>query len=174
MMKANTVFFGKICHRSISPGRLALCTMLALALVIGGFSAPARADETQKDEAPIIEFFDSSSFDRHLSKALKKTPPMVKVIFPVSFTVNDIPERLDKWFNQVEEYGGTVKLEAEDTPETRGVVGAIIDLIIGAYQLAKDRILYGPAKNYNAVIYYEKKEGHITRVIFNRKENVGG
>jgi hypothetical protein len=174
MTKVDTAFYGITHHCSISPARLAVCMVLTLALVLSGFMGQALADESKKDETPVVEFFDSSSFDRHLSKALRETPPQVKVIFPVSFTVNDIPDRLDKWFNQVEEYGGTVKLEAEDTPETRGVVGAIIDLIIGVYQLAKDKILYGPAKNYNAVIYYEKKEGHVTRVIFTRKENVGG
>ena len=174
MMKLKTAFHGVTHYHLVSAGRLVLFMVLAFILAMGTAISPARADETQKGEPPVLEFFDSSTFDRHLSKALRETPPEIKVIFPVSFTVNNIPERLDKWFNQVEEYGGEVKLEAEDTPETRGVVGAILDLIIGVYQLAKDKILYGPVKNYNAVIYYEKKEGKVTRVIFNRKENIGG
>jgi len=144
--------------------------LLGLALVFG-FGLPGAcldaAAET-KDEAPTIAFFDSSPFDSKLSAALKKEPPVVRVEFPAPVTVNEIPERVDKWLSQVEEYGGTVELRPEDT--TRGIIGMIIDLIIGSYRLAQEKMLYGPVEDYNAEVWYKKEDGRITKILFVRKE----
>lgn len=144
--------------------------LLCLALVLGfGFTAvcPAAAAET-KDETPTIDFFDSSSFDRKLSAALKNKPSVVRVEFPAPITVNEIPVRMDKWLSQVEEYGGTVELKPEFSD--RGILGAIIDLIIGAYRLAEEKRTYGPVEHYNAEVWYTKEDGRITKILFVRKE----
>ena len=45
----------------------------------------------------------------------------------------------------------------------------VLDLIIGIYELAKEHLLYSPAADYNAVIYYDKSNGNITYVLFVHK-----
>lgn len=143
-----------------------MCLLILMAGVL--MAGPALAGDEQE-----IDFFDSGSFDRKLSATLNADPPSVKVSFPAPISVNKIPQRLDKWFAMVEKYEGTVELKVEGEP-TRGIVGAIIDLIIGVYEIAKEKITYGPVEDYNAVIYYEKGSGTITRVIFIRKDQAAG
>ena len=143
--------------------------LLAIIMICALMSfQPARAQE-DKSQAPVLDFFDSGSFDNKLSKSLRKGPQEVIVHFPAPITVNIIPERMDKWLSMVEHYEGTVELKTEETA-SRGLVGAIIDLIIGAYALAKEKITYGPVENYNAEIWYEKGNGNITKIVFARKE----
>ena len=150
---------------------LILAVGLALLLAACAGQSQAKKDQPAGSEEPIkeTEFFDSFSFDAKLSSALRSDQPEVLVTFPEAPTVNDIPERLDKWFQIVEEKGGTVKLAAEPPPGTRGIIGAVIDLVVGAYEFAKDKVIYGPAEDYNALVFYEKGSGKLTRVLFTRK-----
>ena len=134
-------------------------------------STPASAQDDKAADA--VKFFDSGAFDRQLSSALKKDPAEVHIDFPVAINVNKIPDRLDKWFYQVEYYEGTVELKEDETVTTRGILGIVLDLIIGVYEIAKDKIMYGPVKDYNCVIYYDKSDGTITDVVFVRKPEVG-
>lgn len=122
-------------------------------------------------EGETVEFFDSGSFDRSLSSALRKDAAAVTIKFPAPITVNSIPERLDKWFSMVEKHEGTVKVEADPDIETsRGLFTEIISLVVGAYEIIKGKIIYEPVKDYNAIIYYDPRGGgKVTRVIFTRK-----
>jgi hypothetical protein len=131
------------------------------------FIPPSISMAAGEEEIPMLDFFDSGSFDRKLSGELKKDPAKVMVKFPAPATVNKIPERMDKWFSQVEHYGGTVELKEEES--TRGILGVIIDLLIGAYRLTKEKMTYGPVEDYNAEIWYETADGAITKVLFVRK-----
>lgn len=115
-----------------------------------------------------VEFFDAASFDRHLSSALKADLPEVTVIFPAAITLNSIPERLDKWFSKVEEYGGEVKLiPVSDTD--KGIISEMLSLLVSVYDYLKDKAIYFPVKEYDAFIYYKKNTGIITKVVFERK-----
>lgn len=153
------------------PFSLVLTAILIIAL--SGVVMAGDENGEEKKEDPSVQFFDSGAFDSQLSRALRADSPQVFVTFPAEVNVNKIPERLDKWFAMVEEYGGTVELKVDEDYPVRGVVSAIIDLIIGAYQLARHKITYGPVEDYNAVIYYIKDEGTITKVVFSRKDAPG-
>jgi hypothetical protein len=142
--------------------------LLALAVFPVWWPMPAGAAET-KDDPNKISFFDSSSFDLKLSRALTADPPQVRIEFPSPVNVNGIPGRMDKWFYQVEKNGGSVELKEDESLPTRGVLGMVLDLIIGIYELAKEHLLYSPAADYNAVIYYDKSNGNITYVLFVHK-----
>ena len=141
-------------------------------LPAGGPGSAPGASAADKDNA-AIDFFDSGAFDRKLSGALRKDLPEVRVKFPAKVTVNSIPKRMDKWLASVEKYGGTVELKVDEEYSTRGIFGVVIDLILGAYELAREKILYGPSENYNATVYYMKGDGTITKVVFTRKGGGG-
>lgn len=125
-----------------------------------------------------IQFFDSGSFDRKLSLALRKSPETITATFPAAVTTNNIPNRLDKWFFMVEKNEGAVKLEPESGPKTdteeggftkRGLIGEAISLVVGAYNFIKEKAIYSPVKDYDAVVYYKPGTGTITKVVFTRR-----
>lgn len=123
---------------------------------------------------PKIEFFDMSSFDSKLSAAMKKNPSLIAVTFPVSVTVNSIPKRLDKWFSVIEKSEGTVKLKADEEAappgmKKRGALSLLVSLAVGVYNLVREESTYGPAKNYNALVHYNKATGKIRQIDFTRK-----
>jgi len=72
----------------------------------------------------------------------------------------------------VEKHGGKVQAapDPEFTVASRGLITDVISLAVGAYNLAKEKILYDPSKAYNATVYYDTGTGRITRVVFARKK----
>ena len=45
----------------------------------------------------------------------------------------------------------------------------VASLIKGIYAKIKEKLLYSPAKNYNATVYYEPRTGNVTKVMFLKK-----
>jgi hypothetical protein len=143
-----------------------LLSFLAMA-VCGCYAKQAHMSEAQSS----IDFFDSASFDRQLSLALRADFPSVTVNFPAVTTLNSIPQRLDHWFSKVEEYDGDVKLIP--VSETgKGIVSEILSLLTKVYDYLKDKAIYSPVKDYNAFIYYKESNGIITKVVFERKQPI--
>lgn len=116
-----------------------------------------------------IEFFDAGTFDRKLSSALRQNPPEVTIDFIADANVNDMPERMDKWFAAVEKGEGVIDVQVDPAYRTRGIISEVMALIIGAYEFVKDKLIYSPAQNYNATVYYIPGTGEITKVIFTHK-----
>ncbi|MEW6266301.1 MAG: hypothetical protein AB1641_24775 [Thermodesulfobacteriota bacterium] len=159
--------------RSRAMFRIFILISTLTALTLGGAVTASAAGEEDKAKNNF-DFFDSGAFDRQLSSALRSDPPEITITFLEQVSVNKIPQRLDKWLSQVEHYGGKVELKQEGDAGTRGILGAVLDLIIGVYELAKEKIMYGPVEDYNAVIIYEKGSGVIKKVVFTRKTTAPG
>ena len=124
---------------------------------------------------PTVSFFDVSHFDKQLSGAMSHGVTAVMVTFEAPASVNGIPERLNKWLSVIEKNGGTVELQPDpDYPAItqRGVFG-IVPVVLGAlaaiYEAIENTVLYGPAKGYNATVYYIRGSGVMTQVVFSRK-----
>ena len=115
-----------------------------------------------------VEYFDSIGFDKNLSVSLNCNHPEITVKFPLPVSIYRIPERIDKWFYMVGKYEGTAKPEIEDEGK-RTLVGDVISLVIGVYDVVKEKVIYNSAKNYNATIYYKEGIGTVTRVVFTLK-----
>ena len=114
-----------------------------------------------------ITFIDSSVFDKSISKAMKVKHPNVTIAFEQDFSLNNIPDRIDKWLYMVHEYHGTV---VKKPVPTRGLLEeAIIYIITGIYNVIKKNMMYGPAKDYNATIYYYPEDDIIHEVVFEHK-----
>lgn len=148
--------------RTALPLLAALCLIgLLLAACAGQNAAPVTP---QKE----VQFLDSSSFDRKLSASLAGTEPEVNVVFPANITLNNIPERMDKWLSKVEKYGGRVEIQAE--PEAgRSIITEIFSLFVKAYEALEEIFIYTPAKDYNVLIHYKARTGIVTRLAFVRK-----
>jgi len=148
--------------KSLLPAIAAL--YLSLLLFACATKNPAEGAAVQKE----VQFLDSFSFDRKLSASLGAKQPQVEVLFPATITLNNIPERMDKWLSKVEKFGGTVEIQAEPEPG-RGLITEIFSLFVKAYEAAEEALIYGSAKEYNVVIHYRAATGIITRVCFVRK-----
>lgn len=151
--------------------------MRALVVLVGCAAALAgcatSSDEGGSDAAEsgggaTISFFDSGGFDRKLSDILRADPPEASITFVTSPTVNDLPERLDKWLVAVEKYDGTVAMEPDPEMAQRSIIGEILSLVTGVYKISKYRHTYGPVGEYDATVYY-LPSGSITRIRFHRK-----
>ncbi len=125
---------------------------------------------TEPVVAPVIvEFFDAGAFDRKLSSTLKQEPSEMTIDFIADVSINDIPERMDKWLSAVEKGGGVIDVQVDPAHLTRGIFSEVISLVIGAYDFIKKKMTYEPAQNYNAIVYYAQGTGKITKVIFSHK-----
>lgn len=117
-----------------------------------------------------IDFFDSESFDWRLSSVLRHDFPEATVKFMAPFTVNEVPKRLDKWFSAVREHGGTVDIKQDPKFKQRGLIGVAFSLLATAYDLAKEYFMYSQVKGYDAIMYYQKGTGVVTRLVFEKRQ----
>lgn len=117
-----------------------------------------------------VPFFDLGNFDSKLSKALRESEDEVTVVFPAPITTNDIPERLDRWFAQLEKRGGTLEVAPDPDFGSRGIIGEVFEVVIRFKDYLENERTFGPLKDYNASVYYYPGTGEITRVVFKRRE----
>ncbi len=128
------------------------------------------AKKNSVEEIQTIQFLNSNIFDKQLSRTLSSKEPTVKVTFPIVFTTNEIPERIDKWLVAIQDYEGTIDVQPEQVE--RGLLDDFVkSLINGIYERIKEKLLYSPAKNYNATVFYEPRTGNVTRVMFLKKSS---
>ncbi len=138
-----------------------------------GEGAPAQqAKQTDRAEPvagePVqLNFFDSRIFDEELSSAMLGAPPEITVNVPAGFNLNKIPERVDRWLYAIKESGGKVKAEP-DKPRTRGLVSALIDVVVAIFVKLDEMRLYAPSENYNATLLYGE-DGTVRTLVFERR-----
>ena len=159
---------------------MVLRTLLVLVVAVTGLAcaenggrpagAPAQqATQTERAEPvagePVeLVFLDSRIFDEELSSAMLGGSPEITVNVPVGFNLNKIPERIDRWFYAIKESGGKVKAEPAE-PKTRGLVSALIDIVVAIFVKLDEMRLYSPAEKYNAFLLYQE-DGTVKKVLF--------
>jgi len=160
-----------------------LAAPLVAALILT--SCAGRQESLPTDNCSAIKsgfnYYDSTTFDSRLSRTMACQMSTVKLRLPSPESTGKIPARLDRWLAAVDESGGQVTVEKDPGRKSKYtsksmdggfIVGAIVDLVEVAkiaYQGMKDKKLYGPAEEYNAIIYYEDGTGAITEVIFSKR-----
>ncbi len=151
--------------RTVSQLSALLSTLFVLAVLLPGCAvkSPAEGAAVQRE----VQFLDSFSFDRKLSASLSAGQDRVDVLFPAAITLNNIPERMDKWLSKVEKFGGRVEIQADTTE--RGFISEIIGFFVKVYEMAEESLVYAPAKDYDALITYKPGSGLVTRLSFVRK-----
>jgi hypothetical protein len=169
MLKRNNVSF----HIKGS-SRLWITSLVLGTLFLAGYPSEggAGANNNQEPTSTELGMYDSITFDIKLSSTLAAKRQTVTVLVIAPFTVNNIPERIDKWLDSVRKYGGKVELRPDpDYPASRDF-GLILNLLNKAYDLAKEMLIYSNAKNYNVDVLYKPGSGEVTKFVFALKEGV--
>jgi len=138
--------------------------------------APAPVEQPQNAEAAVpvaaeaeLVFLDFAGFDEDLSREMSAERRMIAVDVPASFSLNDVPERLDRWFSRVKQTGGDVQARerlGEEERRTRGVVGVLLDIAVSAFKAHEAEEMLRPAEDYNVLVEYDKQTGKANRVLF--------
>lgn len=115
-----------------------------------------------------LAFLDSRIFDEELSNSMSGGSPRITVDAPAGFTLNKIPKRFDRWLYSVEEGGGKVVAEPENSEQMRGLVSAVIDVIVSIFEKIDEIRLYQPSQQYNATLLY-REDGSVKKVVFERR-----
>ncbi len=139
-----------------------------------------KAMAAQSDEpaaSPIKElsvevvFLDSIAFDSDVSASMWEQNREIVIMPSSPFTLNEIPPRMEKWLSVIKESGGQVKAK-ELPPKTqlamRGIVGALIDIVVAIFGAVQEQAMYGAAKYYDATLEYRKESG-VERVVFSHR-----
>lgn len=113
-----------------------------------------------------LEFLDSRIFDEELSSFMSEDTREITVNMPVGFHLNDIPERLDPWFYEIKQNGGKVVARPENP--SRGIVSAVIDVVVAVFEMVDEATLYGPSEDYDATLLY-REDGTVKRIVFERR-----
>jgi hypothetical protein len=131
-----------------------------------GAKAPDPQAEQIASEPVQLDFLDSRIFDEDLSASMSGESPTVTVNVAVGFNLNDIPERFDSWFYSVKQSGGTVVAKPENP--SRGLVSAVIDVVVAIAEKIDEMRLYQPSEQYNATLLY-REDGTVSKVVFDRR-----
>lgn len=113
-----------------------------------------------------LVFFDSRTFDFDLSNAMRAGSPEISIDVPAAFTLNKIPERVDRWLYSVKESGGAVVA----TPEfqTRGLFAVVIDVLVSVFVKLDEKLTFAPSDRYRATLLY-RADGTVSKIVFNRR-----
>lgn len=121
------------------------------------------------EQSVDVTFLDLSGFDDDLSESLRNKNREVVINLPAKFSLNDIPERMDVWLARVKDSGGKVQAQPipkEGEMQTRGLISALIDLVISGYEMAAEEIMYSPAEKYNVLLKYDADTGEVKEAVF--------
>jgi len=130
-------------------------------------AASAQAEKVTKEPVQLA-FLDSRIFDEELSGSMSGGSSRITVEAPAGFTLNKIPERFDRWLYSVKEGGGKVVATPENPSKTRGLVSAVIDVIVSIVEKIDEIRLYEPSQQYNATLLY-REDGSVKNVVFERR-----
>lgn len=141
--------------------------------------APAAKPETVSVEQTSavsaqseLVFLDFAGFDEDLSREMAADKSMIAVDVPAAFSLNNVPDRLDRWFSRVKESGGAVQARekvAADERQTRGIVGVLLEIAVSAAKAHEAQEMLKPAEDYSVLVEYDKQTGKADRVLFYRR-----
>jgi len=153
-----------------------LFNVVLLSMIIIGCvpTVPTNSSSSQfASSTPLseIEFLDISTFDADLSSSMKAALSTITVITLSPVTVNEIPERLEKWLAAVKEKGGSIDME----PKTRSITTVIsvlfslLDKYGSLFTGGQTTNFYDYAANYNVILSYQPSDGKVNAIKFIRK-----
>lgn len=129
-----------------------------------------------KEELANLRFIDAETFDKNLSESMSSNSENITVSMIGKVSVNKMPERLGKWLSIITNKMG--KVDFKSTTPAKPInerntgslaISAVIGLLPSTYGFFKDEFFYGPAVNYDAILYYQADTGLLEKVIFIKK-----
>lgn len=128
---------------------------------------PDTTTTPDKKQEVTLAFTDQKSFDTTLSTLLDQhAKTQNAILVTANFAEKAIPERINKWLSAVKEYEGKVDIESDSRSFI--VIAGFLALLSQYVQHVERRILYAPAKHYNATMHVNS--GHVTKIVFSAKQ----
>lgn len=126
-----------------------------------------------KEELANLRFIDADTFDQNLSESMTNNTNTITVSIIGKVSVNKMPERLGKWLSVITTKMGKVDFKSTTPPKPINerntgslAISAIIGLLPSTYGFLRDEIFYGPAENYDAILYYQADTGILEKITF--------
>jgi len=155
------MFTFKCLRRSLSAGA-ALFFLSGCALIPG-----ATNDRVVPSEEPI-EFIDLDVSDASMTNSMRVNASTVTVTFPNQpVTINELPERLQRWLSAVHNHGGGFTVETEEGYQKKGLL-TMVGLLVSGYNLAKDSMPLVMGRRYRAVIVVGGEQDGVDKIDFVR------
>ena len=158
-----------------SASDLARAVALALAGLAAVAAVAACASKPKPPPGPVLlEFFDSKLFDDQLRRAMAEESPEITVAFiGTDATVNEIPDRLDRWLTTIaSEDAQRVQVRPDPRlpmPKNPAAIGLGLSLAMRAYDATRDWLFFAVAGDYDAVLLHDPRTGRLTRLVFARR-----
>lgn len=121
------------------------------------------------ENAVDLTFIDIAGFDEDLSMGMSTKNRKIVVDLPGRVSLNDVPGRLDQWFSEIKNSGGSVKakpLTKKNATATRGIAGMLIDIGVKAHKAYAHEQMLKPAQDYHVLLEYDKDTGIVERAVF--------
>ena len=149
-----------------------LATALLVIFLFLGISAcnslPLFGGPSSIAEDGSVVFIDLDVFDTTLAQSMRVNSSLVTVTFPNQpVTVNDLPERLQRWLSAVHSHGGGILVETKDGFVKKDLM-SVMGIIMSGYKLAKRSIPALMGRHYKAVIVLDGTNGVVGKVDFIR------
>ncbi|QNM98584.1 hypothetical protein [Chitinimonas koreensis] len=112
-----------------------------------------------------VVFTDTDIFDRSLSATLKQGGEPVTVKLAAPFPVSEIPPRLNRWLNAVDDSRGKVDFDFE--PQIKNAL-SLVSLIGTAADAVREHLLYRPAGDYDVRV--RVVDGTVRELTFSRRK----
>jgi hypothetical protein len=134
---------------------------------------------SQPDSVPkvgtVVQYVQGDLFDNELHDALAADTPEVRVDPVSKFSVSELPQPILKWLAAVKSKGGGYKfIDESKAPsdvhrESSEVAALLFEIIRELWNVIKEMLLYSPAKNYKAEVYYKTPSDlTVTKILFKR------
>jgi hypothetical protein len=121
-----------------------------------------------------VTFLDSKLFDGQLSKELDAGNDAVEIDFLGKVSLNNIPQRIDRWISIVGEKGAVNIKPAEQALKPKFLFD-IVELIYTGVQRSNEEKMLDPVRQYDAVIFYAldaSGEPRIDKIVFSRRKQI--
>lgn len=121
-----------------------------------------------------LRFLDSDNFEAEFRAALAHGYPQVTIVFAgKDATLNNLPDRLDKWLTAVKKFDNRVDVEPDPSISAvrgKGIgIGAVLSLGMTAYGIITQQLHYLPARDYHVAVFFHPEDASLTRTVFTRK-----
>lgn len=97
---------------------------------------------------------------------MRSKSPEIIVDAPSGFSLDAIPERVDRWLFAVKESGGSVV--AEPVIRKRGILTDAVDLVVSFVGKIDDYFMFASSESYEARLIYET-DGSVNKIVFEKR-----
>ncbi len=149
--------------------KLALSAALSIGLLVVSSacsSIPMNGGTDEVADDGEVTFIDLDLFDTSMTQNMSRKSPVVTVIFPNQpTTVNNLPERLQRWLSAVHKHGGGIVVETQEGYIQKDLM-SVVSILMSGYQLAKKSMTVLMVRQYKAVIVLDRNDGVVGKVNF--------